>query len=269
MRGSGRILALLAAVLVAAACADLDVTNTNDPDKERALSTPGDVETLISGTFRTWYLNWMEIGDSPAGTFSCMADQHTASWGNISMKDSCSESGFGRIWVINNDPAYGYSYVVEEPWYHAYTVLSSVRDGIISIAGEDGILDTDDDMQIGDGGEDNPRAIFFVRLMQGLAHMNLGLMYDKGFIFDEGVDPFEDEILPVPYDELADTAVAFLNMAIDIAEVNSFNIPSSWIALIPGKNNEDMVALCGRPRRGERRHYGRLDKPDRWQHLVL
>jgi|GEM_PF-5658926 len=39
-----RILAVTGLVAMAgAACADLEVTNLNDPDRERALATPGDV----------------------------------------------------------------------------------------------------------------------------------------------------------------------------------------------------------------------------------
>ena len=33
---------------------DLEVTNKNDPDRERVLSEAQDVETLISGAFLLW-----------------------------------------------------------------------------------------------------------------------------------------------------------------------------------------------------------------------
>ena len=46
---------LAAAVAIASfapACADLAVVNLNDPDLERAVSSPSDVEALISGGFQ-------------------------------------------------------------------------------------------------------------------------------------------------------------------------------------------------------------------------
>ena len=36
-------------------CADLDVSNTNAPDQERALAKPADVESLIRSTFLTFW----------------------------------------------------------------------------------------------------------------------------------------------------------------------------------------------------------------------
>jgi hypothetical protein len=39
----------------AAGCADLLVDNVNNPDRRRALATPGDVEGLVSGAYRAWY----------------------------------------------------------------------------------------------------------------------------------------------------------------------------------------------------------------------
>ena len=44
----------LAAALTA--CLDLDVINNNEPDRERALTNPADVETIMGvSTFREWY----------------------------------------------------------------------------------------------------------------------------------------------------------------------------------------------------------------------
>ena len=37
------------------ACADLEITNFNDPDAARSLSTPGDVQSLIGGSFNNWF----------------------------------------------------------------------------------------------------------------------------------------------------------------------------------------------------------------------
>ena len=57
------------------------------------------------------------------------------------MKDFGSEP---RI-AIPNSASYGYAYVVEDPYFDAYSALAAVRDGLIAIEGG---------LEIGDDGED-------------------------------------------------------------------------------------------------------------------
>jgi high-affinity K+ transport system ATPase subunit B len=40
----------------AAGCADLQVDNPNAPDAGRALETAGDIESLIAGSYKNWYI---------------------------------------------------------------------------------------------------------------------------------------------------------------------------------------------------------------------
>ncbi|MFC1661768.1 hypothetical protein ACFL3S_10005, partial [Gemmatimonadota bacterium] len=48
-------LAALFVTLAASSCMDLDVTNINEPDYERALATAGDVEALIKASYNSWF----------------------------------------------------------------------------------------------------------------------------------------------------------------------------------------------------------------------
>ncbi len=86
-----KLFKLLAVVVVAggaAACGDLEVVNLNDPDRVRAISQPGDVEALISGSFSSW---WGSGHYSRAGIMqSGMADYWSSSWGNFAMRDMSS-----------------------------------------------------------------------------------------------------------------------------------------------------------------------------------
>jgi hypothetical protein len=203
-------------VLAGAACADLDVVNLNDPDRERALSTPGDVESLIAGSYLSWWYgagghSWN--GSAPA--LSVAADQHSSSWGNFMMKDISVEPRA----EINNDPSYGYAYVVEEPWYDAYTALSAVRDGLLAIDGG---------LEIGVDGEDTQRAIFFAKFVQGIAHGGLALLFDQAFIVDENTDLETAEMQP--YTEVMSAAMTKLQEALSIAETNSFTLPENWMS---------------------------------------
>ena len=91
-----------AVIALAGACVDLDVTNLNDPDRERALSSASDVEALISGGFQAW---WATAHYSyPASAMSTAADAHSSSWGNWGMRDA----GWEPRKAYNNDAAYSY-----------------------------------------------------------------------------------------------------------------------------------------------------------------
>ena len=76
----------LAALLVIgmAGCADLDVTNPNAPDAERALSSSDDVESLIAGAFSSWMGSVLH--DGPTTFISVMSFEHSAPWANFGME---------------------------------------------------------------------------------------------------------------------------------------------------------------------------------------
>jgi hypothetical protein len=49
-----RALGVALVLLGMAGCTDLEVMNPNNPDRDRVLSDPGDVESLISTSFRAY-----------------------------------------------------------------------------------------------------------------------------------------------------------------------------------------------------------------------
>jgi hypothetical protein len=237
MRGFRRVTTLLAALFVAAACADLTVENLNDPERERAITTPEDVETLISGQYYTWW--YTQASSNSYGMMtSVMADQHSSSWGNYDMRATSEEPRNAFI----NDPSYTYATNHQRAWYRAYRAISTVRDGLIAIAGADGALGTSDDLQIGTDGQDTQRAITFARFIQGMAHSVLGLMYDQAFIVDETTD-LQAGVDRVPYDQVIDASIGYLEEAITLAGQGSFNIPPSWMgqAIV---DNQRLIRLC-------------------------
>ena len=71
-----------AALLIAAACSpDLNITNPNNPDVARAISTPGDVRNLIGTAYNGAYLG-MQGGARPYPGIATgvMADNMTMSF---------------------------------------------------------------------------------------------------------------------------------------------------------------------------------------------
>lgn len=208
-----RTLALTGVLAVAGtACADLEVTNLNNPDRDRAISTPGDVENLIAGAYTNV---WAVIHYSyPGPALSTAADAHSSSWGNWGMRDF----GWEPRKSYDNDPAYSYNNVAETPWGTLYSALAAVRDGFLAIEGG---------IQIGDNGADTPRAMAFGKFIQGLSLAYLGTLFDKGFIVDESSDLENLEF--VPYGDLFAAGIAKLDEAETVARGNSFTVPSEWV----------------------------------------
>lgn len=219
-----RTLALAGLVVVTAtACSDLDVLNLNNPDRERAISTPGDVESLIAGSYLTWFRGVREWAPGPA--LSVMADDHTASWGNFGMNDMSREPRE----KFNNDPSYSYAYVAARPWTFLYAALSATRDGLLAIDGG---------VEIGENGADTQRALALGAFVQGMVHGELALLYDQAFVLDVDTDLETAEL--VPYTEVMAASQAFLEKAISLANSNSFEMNPGWF----GGKQVDNVRLA-------------------------
>ncbi len=205
----------VAVLALFAGCVDLEVTNLNDPDRERAISSPSDVEALISGGFQPWYT--VSHKNYPGPALSVAADAHTSSWGNFGMRDS----GWEPRKAMNNDPAYSYSSMTSTPWSQSYRSLAAVRDGILAIEG--GVR-----IQEGDGPDNTDRAIAFGKLIQALSFANMALIFDQAFIVDETTD-FESELQMVSYDQVWAAAETKFAEVIQLANSGGFTIPSAWV----------------------------------------
>lgn len=221
-----KILALSGVLAIAGtACADLDVTNLNDPDRERAITTPSDVETLISGSFSTWWS--VSHKNYPGPALSTAADAHTSSWGNWGMRNAGWEP---RI-PFDNTPSYSYNNVAETPWQNGYAALAGVRDGLSAI--NDGIV-------IEESGQDvTQRAVAFGKFVQALSLSNLAMLFDQAFVVDETSDLEALEL--VPYEQVWAAALAKYAEAISIAGSNSFTVPSAWVGHNGAWSSADMV----------------------------
>lgn len=205
-----------ALIALTGACVDLEVTNFNDPDRERALSSASDVEALISGGFQAW---WATAHYSyPAAAMSTAADAHSSSWGNWGMRDS----GWEPRKSYNNDPAYSYNNLAETPWAESYQALAAVRDGLLTI--EDGIR-----IQEGDGPDNTERLQAFAKFIQAMSLANLAVVFDQAFIVDETVSEIA-ALEMQPYTAVWAAAEQKFNDVIQMANGASYSIPSNWVA---------------------------------------
>jgi hypothetical protein len=206
----------LGLIVMTAACADLEVENPNEPDRDRALSDALAVESLIGGSFQTW---WDIQQGRTTRYLDNMADVQLSNALNYGNWDAAHEP---RKEVINQ-PGYQWGYAIEDPFMIQNRALSAIRDGMIIVK---------DGMQIGAGGADTPRLRAFAKFMQGLFSANIALLYDKGWIVDENQNTQQnvaDKKL-VGYKELMTQARAYLQEARQLASTNTFTTPNTWAA---------------------------------------
>jgi hypothetical protein len=192
---------------------DLEVTNPNDPDAERALSTPGDVESLIAGGVQAWY--GCLYYEGPTMWMSNASGEHVAPWGNAAME---MYARIPRIPTANQAGAADVG-TLEQCWYRSYRAISAVADGLKQI--ESGRIDL--------GAEGNLRAKAYGRFVQGLAHGTVALLYDSAFVYDESMDPNEGLAL-LGYDQVMEAAYGYLGEAASLAGGAGFTVPSTWMS---------------------------------------
>ena len=214
----------LAALLLIgmAGCADLDVANPNAPDAERALASADDVEALIAGAFDSWHkIGWYS---GPTMAISAASFEHTAPWANAGMEFLAR---IPRVPLANVAGGRDVGNVTRA-WERAYSAVSAIASGLYSI--ESGEVDL--------GADGNLRARAYGKLMQGLAHGSVALLYDSGFVFDEDAACLEEatcgqDLADAPlqgYQDVMTAALGYFGEAATLAGGGSFTVPKTWMS---------------------------------------
>lgn len=213
---AGMLRLLPALVLALTSCQDLEVTNPNLPDAERATLQPTATETFVSTAFRTW---WPVGGhdDYPSWAFSTMASEVTSGFADFGQLETSAEPR--TAW--NNSPVNARRDVNEGPWYGLYRTISSVNDALSAI--DRGLVIVD--------ASRTQRAKAVGKFIQGISHGYLGLYFDQAFVVDEKARL--DTILNPQfqtYKEVTAAAIKQLDTAIAVANANTFTLPvDSWL----------------------------------------
>lgn len=207
----------LAAALIASAC-DLDVTNPNEPDRQRVLASAVDVQALISTSFQPYFDHVQQT--NPGIPTSAMADNLTGGFFDFGVHDMTTEPRE----AYNASPLNTRGFVGRAPWSRLYPVVSNVNDGLGAIEG--GL-----DIVIG-GTDHTARARAFGKFVQGLIYGHLSMYYDQALIVTEETDLEQmDPTHFEPYPVVRATALDMFAEAIQVAETNTFTIPGTleWI----------------------------------------
>ena len=220
MRSLQKVASSLAvtALVAVAGCSDLDVTNPNQPDRQRVLATPSDVVSLTGSTLSTWFN--AQQGMEAGGPLNTMADSYSASWNNYFMRIHSSEPRTH----YRNDPGSAERTTVEWYWYQYYSALSSANDALRVI--RSGAL------QWSGSGADTAAMRMtetIATMMQGVALAELAINYDQALYVDETYSVADiDTVTLTNRQVIRDRALEKLDAAIALAEENDFETPGSW-----------------------------------------
>jgi hypothetical protein len=220
---------LALAALIIAGCQDLDVTNPNAPDRDRATKQPTSAESFVATSFRTW---WPVAGhdDYPSWGLSTAAREITSGFADFGQLEISAEPR--SAW--NNSPVNARNQVSEGPWYGLYRTISSVTDALIAI--DSGLVIVD--------ASRTARTKAVGKFMQGISHGMLGLYFDKSFIVDEklALDTITTPQFK-PYPEVIQASIAQLDSAIVTAGKGNFTLPvDSW--LFQAMTRDEFVRLA-------------------------
>ncbi len=191
-----------------------DVKNLNNPDRNQVLANGSDLIGVVGGGYVTW---WQANNRDLYPPLAVAADAATCSWGNWGMRTLSNEP---RNPILNS-VSWSDSSVLTQPWGGNYAAISSANDVI-------GAIINNNVKWVESGVDKTPMVLASAYLLRGLSYGYLGLLFEKGFIVDENTD-LSQKLPFAPYSQLKDQAIADLDRAINLAQNNSFEIPSTII----------------------------------------
>jgi hypothetical protein len=196
----------------ATACSDpLDVTNVNNPETSRVLSSPADVEKFLRDSYLTWW-NASYGVEGLMLQMSAMAFEHSPMAANFGMIE---RSALPRTQIVNTvaDQFASYNNVM---WNNTYAAIRQASDGLSRI----------DQGAVKFPADTTNRARAFARFVQGLGHAHLAITFDSAQILTE----LDSAPAYVGHKAVMDKAQALLDSAIAIAGKTPFAaFPASWI----------------------------------------
>jgi len=180
---------------------------------------PDEVEALFAGAF----LEWWKPSHSYDAAGPLLANQTfmwsavPANWGMVDY------SGFPRIPVVNETTDRFYGNTVGYAWSQLYDAATALA------AGFNALEDPGAAAALGESRV--RRAMAYGRLVQGLVHGSLALLYDEAFVVDETTDLEGTPVLR-PYQEVLQAALGYFDQAITLANQGGFDpLSEGWMTV--------------------------------------
>ncbi len=218
-------------------CQDLNITNPNEADRQRALRNPSDVEALIASA---WIPYWQrtQVQGNPYHALNAISGVMTTS---VADNAAFVLSVIPRPRFDNNPSSTDYSGVARFPWEDYYSGLDNANEGLRAIDGGLRLMTPDAAGVVRDHTE---RGRAFAKFSQGLMLGYLGMMYDKAIVVKEDANLADPATFTLQeYPEVTKAAIASMQEAIVIAETNQFTIPPTWINGVT-LTNQDLIRLA-------------------------
>src|SRR5688572_10491376 len=199
--------------LTATGCLELEVTNPNDPDAERALRTGTDIEALVGGGWGNWWTGQSSSNGVGAilATAAYMTSATAANFGMVEF------SSYPKI-AVHHLPSQVYYGQFTQAWTQNYRAIAGVVDGLRVL--EEGIVKLDAD--------GTSRAKAFGNFSLGLAHASTAILFDQGYIYDPTISV--DEVKLNPSKDVFAAAMKYFDAAIAEANGKSWRVPATWIS---------------------------------------
>ena len=219
------LLGTAAIAAVAGGCYDLSVDPNSGIARQKVLTTPADLEVFAASSF----LNlWAAMTNgNPWSGLSVAADQMESSHSNFGMYDMSKNPRE----PLNNAATYSNYGLIKSAWANFYEANANASDVIGSIERNNiKIID------ITSNRDNTSRTVSFSKMIQGVSHTYLGMLYDQAVIINEDQD-LQDVTklsnLPLsPYREVVDSGIKFLGEALAILDTANFVLPLTeqlWI----------------------------------------
>lgn len=226
--GPVRLLAGIAALVGASflgACQDLDIVNPNNPDRDRAITNPADVEALVIGS---WPLYWGRTmtSSSSYNAMPTIADVMTATYANNASLKLSSEP---RVAFQNSQTAEEHG-IARFQWYSWYELVSNANDALIAMDNGLEIIDPSTGLNT----TTQTRAM--AKLFQGAGLGYIATLFDRMVVATEETDIEQPDALALkPYTEGIAQAVASLEEAAQLADqVGEWYNGGNWATLWEG-----------------------------------
>ncbi len=235
------VVGLVVALVFAAGCDSLNISNPNEPDTRRALTSPAAVQAVALGGFRTWYLTTQGgFGEDqyPELTLGVMARSHVAAWNNYNIRfyTGCTNAAWDVYTLATfgtcgpqtegpyyprvewqNNPASAQRTQIEALWYGYYGALSSANSVLTAIR-TNKLLITDT--------VTTKMVETMAVLTQALALSGLALNYDQGFVVDYNTDV--TTLTLSNRKQMRDAALAKFDEAIGLTKTHTFGVPPGF-----------------------------------------
>ena len=225
--------AALAVVIGLGAC-DLAVKNPNQPETQRVLASPVDVESLLGNYYKRWHSGMWGSTANVQGMTNVQSFEDYSSLSN-----NCMGQRVG-IPRAPNDNSIGNGCAAEQSRVYFYmSEVNRVASSILATLGTTGFT-------LGSTNQDN-RAKAFGQFLRGVSLGYASLIYDSAAVVDP-TTAAQDPGKLVGYQDVSAASMDALQKAIDAANApgagsGGFPLPSGWIPSTTSMTQVEFVKL--------------------------